>query len=107
MVASDSALDLALLRIETDLYGRPLEDGLRFPTVELHDAWPPQLGTALWVLGYPLTGGTGTRASITCMFSSHFSHMSDIGSLSTATRVPPFPLCHFDTNSPSTRLIRS
>lgn len=61
-------LDLALLRIATQLDGRPLPPDMAFPHVPLAPAGPgarASLGTPRWVLGYPMTGGSGSVLTIT------------------------------------------
>ncbi|MEM7306940.1 MAG: serine protease [Planctomycetota bacterium] len=57
-------VDLALLRICGGLDGAPLPADLRFPHVELAPGRLP-LGDELTVLGYPMTGGSGSLISIT------------------------------------------
>jgi S1-C subfamily serine protease len=59
-------LDLALLRITSRIDGRPLAPGTVFPHAPLAPAAPrASLGTPLWVLGYPMTGGSGSVLTIT------------------------------------------
>ena len=65
IVAVDRNDDLALLRIETDLYGNPLPAGYRFPAISLADPGALTLGDPLHVIGYPDAGSLGTRVSIT------------------------------------------
>ncbi|RME71050.1 MAG: hypothetical protein D6776_10780, partial [Planctomycetota bacterium] len=65
VLASDPDLDLALLQIEADIYGRPLPEGYRFPTAALGRPETMRLADGLLALGYPNAGGLGTRVSIT------------------------------------------
>jgi S1-C subfamily serine protease len=62
----DDERDLALVRIVTGFYGQPLPPGYAFPTVEIGDATLPAIGETIWLVGYPTTGGQGSRVSITC-----------------------------------------
>ncbi|MFN0007919.1 MAG: trypsin-like peptidase domain-containing protein [Planctomycetota bacterium] len=66
----DDARDLALVRIATGFYGQPLPAGYLFPTVEMGvgigDPALPAIGVPIWLVGYPSTGGQGSRVSITC-----------------------------------------
>jgi hypothetical protein len=65
VVAHDRTLDLALLRVTSDLYGSPLPADYRFPVAALGD--PKQLSVTdpLLAIGYPDVGGLGTRVSVT------------------------------------------
>jgi S1-C subfamily serine protease len=67
VLRSDARLDLALVQIERGFYGQPLPDGFRFPAVSLGDDGALGLGDALWVVGYPGTGGQRSRPSLTCV----------------------------------------
>ncbi len=58
VVQADPGLDLAVIRITSDLSGNPLvSDGLHFPAVELGDSDRLKLGDPLSILGYPGIGG--------------------------------------------------
>lgn len=57
-------LDLALARIVTSVDGRALPPGLVFPSVSLGASRLP-LGTPLLIIGYPMTGGSGSMTSVT------------------------------------------
>lgn len=57
-------LDLALLRVTGDRYGRQLSPEIEFPFLNLR-VGEPSIGEALEFVGYPGVGGTGSRASIT------------------------------------------
>jgi len=37
-----------------------------FPTVDLDNGAMPPIGDPIWLVGYPSTGGQGSRVSITC-----------------------------------------
>ncbi len=65
VIASDRKRDLALIEITGGLYGQPLPDGYRLPFIELGDPGRLVIGDPLIVLGYPETGGVGSRVSIT------------------------------------------
>ena len=60
----DEALDLALIEVTAGFYGQPLPEGYLFPTVELRPGAPPAIGEPLALVGYPATGGSATRVSI-------------------------------------------
>ncbi len=64
LVEADEDLDLALLRIASSVDGRPLPAGMVFPSVGLGAQRLP-LGTPLVVIGYPMTGGSGSMTSVT------------------------------------------
>ena len=64
LVRLDRVRDLALLRIESGLYGQPLPADYRLPTLELGDAQRLAIGDPIWLVGYPATGGTGSRVTI-------------------------------------------
>ena len=64
VLAVDERLDLALLKVESGLYGEPLPPGLRFP-FHVPATAPMRLGDPVEVLGYPGTGGLGSKPSIT------------------------------------------
>jgi len=55
----DEALDIAVIRIATDLEGNPVDRStLNLPTVPLGDDTSLQLGDDLTILGYPTIGGS-------------------------------------------------
>jgi S1-C subfamily serine protease len=58
-------VDMALLKVESDLYGNPLPAGYRFPAVAIGDPAGVTLGDGLIVLGYPDAGSLGTRVTLT------------------------------------------
>jgi len=62
----DEARDLALVHVASGFYGQPLPAGYVFPTVEIGDPELPAIGVPIWLVGYPSTGGQGSRVSITC-----------------------------------------
>jgi len=61
----DMTLDLALVEIVSGLYDQPLPEGYRFPVPDLAPDGSVRIGDPIWVLGYPVTGGSGSRVSIT------------------------------------------
>lgn len=63
-VEIDEARDLALVQVVSGLYGQPLPPGYELPALELGDARTLAIGEPLWLLGYPATGGTGSRVTI-------------------------------------------
>ena len=64
--AVDEDRDLALVRVVSGFYGQPLPEGYAFPTLEIGDPELPPIGDPIWLVGYPSTGGQGSRVSITC-----------------------------------------
>lgn len=68
VVQADSGLDLAVIRIERDLNGKPVDrSALNLPAVPLGDSNALQLGDPLTILGYPGIGGetiTLTRGDV-------------------------------------------
>lgn len=60
----DTVTDLALVRVRAGFYGQPLPPGYRFPELRGAQGELPPIGTNLRIAGYPLTGGQGTRVSI-------------------------------------------
>lgn len=58
VVVADPDLDLAVIRVTSDLDGNPVDyDGLDLPTVPLGDSDELELGTAIRILGFPGIGG--------------------------------------------------
>ncbi len=64
-VELDVARDLALIQITGGLFDQPLPDGYELPTLEIGEPAALGLGAPLWLVGYPATGGTGSRVTIT------------------------------------------
>jgi S1-C subfamily serine protease len=62
----DEDRDLALVRVSSGFYGQPLPPGYVFPTVEMGDSESLAIGDPIWLVGYPSTGGEGSRVTITC-----------------------------------------
>ncbi len=62
----DEDRDLALVRIGSGFYGQPLPAGYVFPTVPMGDPDGLAIGDPIWLVGYPSTGGQGSRVTITC-----------------------------------------
>ena len=58
-------VDMALLQVDSDLYGDPLPAGYRFPAIVLGDPAASRIGDELIVLGYPDAGSLGTRVTLT------------------------------------------
>ena len=67
VLEADKKLDLALVQVTTGYYRQPLPEGYKFRPMALGDPQALKIGDGLWVLGYPGTGGTGSRASVTLM----------------------------------------
>lgn len=65
VIESDEDLDLALLRIESDVYGRPVPANLGLPSIALGDADALHLGDPLLVVGYPGDGSERSRPPVT------------------------------------------
>lgn len=61
----DEELDLALLQIESGLYGQELPDNYEFPYLPLGNAQELQLGQPLSFIGFPGAGEAASRASVT------------------------------------------
>jgi S1-C subfamily serine protease len=60
----DAQRDLALLRVQRGFYGQPLPEGYRFPVLEQGAAEGLAIGAPLWLVGYPATGGEGSRVTV-------------------------------------------
>jgi len=60
----DPERDLALVRVAKGFYGQPIPGDYRFPTLELADTDTLLVGAPLWLVGYPATGGEGSRVTI-------------------------------------------
>ena len=56
--------DLALVKIISGYYGQPLPDGYKFPFVDCRCAKANELGAAVRICGYPLSGGIENNATI-------------------------------------------
>ena len=56
--------DLALLKIESGIYGQSLTGRRGFPHFSINKSRNPKMGEPISVLGFPGVGGTGSRASI-------------------------------------------
>lgn len=65
VVATDEDLDLALCRCVAGRYGQRLPDGYRFHALPPKAKVEARHGDPLWVLGFPATGGSGSRVSTT------------------------------------------
>jgi S1-C subfamily serine protease len=64
LVRVDRERDLALVKIDAGLYGQELPSDYALPSLELGDPLRLAIGDPLWLVGYPATGGTGSRVSI-------------------------------------------
>ena len=64
VVDFDKETDLALLQIESGLYGQPLPNDYSFPYFNLGDTQQLQIGQPLSFIGYPSVGGSGSRVSV-------------------------------------------
>ena len=64
VVVADPALDLALVKIESGLYGQALPSGYRFPFVKLGNTESLHIGDPVTVVGFPGVGGLGSRATV-------------------------------------------
>ncbi len=65
VVEEDPVRDLALLRIESGLYGQPVPPGYLFPSIPVASPAGLTFGDTLLFTGYPRFGGRGSRATIT------------------------------------------
>lgn len=61
----DKELDLALLKVRSGLYDQPLPKGYRFPYIPLGEDSRVKIGEDIHIIGFPGTGGTGSRAPVT------------------------------------------
>lgn len=64
VVAEDAALDVALLEITADIFGRPLPGGLALPHVPLGRSDALRLGAPVTVFGYPQDGSEQMRTPV-------------------------------------------
>lgn len=64
VVRYDEELDLALLKIDRDIYDRPLPRNLRLPFLELGDPDALHHGDMLYIAGFPSVGGFESRSSL-------------------------------------------
>jgi len=65
VIRSSEDDDLALVRINADLWGRPLPAGYRFPYWQLGDPKALNIGDPLLLMGYPWMGSGLSRSYIT------------------------------------------
>lgn len=65
LVDSDEELDLALLKIERDVFGRSLDATQPLPFIELGDPDALELGAPVTVYGYPADGSERNRTPLT------------------------------------------
>jgi len=52
------------VQVTSGLYGQPLPAGYELPALALGEARSLAIGEPLWLVGYPATGGTGSRVTI-------------------------------------------
>ncbi len=64
LIAEDELLDLALVRIDRDVFDRPLPEGLALPWMRIGDPASLRLGEPMHVIGFPGVGGFESRTSI-------------------------------------------
>jgi hypothetical protein len=64
LVRVDEQRDLALVKIVSGLYGQEIPRDYRLPTLALGQPGRLRVGEAMWLVGYPATGGTGSRVTI-------------------------------------------
>jgi S1-C subfamily serine protease len=60
----DEARDMALLKVRSGFYGQPVPADVVLPTLDLGKLESPAIGDTLWLVGYPSTGGRGSRVTI-------------------------------------------
>ncbi len=63
-IASDPDLDLAVIRLVSDVYGRPLPKDLALPYVRWGAPEGLRLGEPLWAVGYPESGSERSRTGV-------------------------------------------
>jgi S1-C subfamily serine protease len=63
LMRADVERDLALVRIVGGLYGQPLPADYALPTLALGEPARLAIGDPLWLVGYPTTGGIGSRVT--------------------------------------------
>lgn len=64
VVSYDERLDLALLKIEGEVFGFPLPSGNIFPFLSFGRTEKLSIGQPLFCIGYPTAGSYGPRASV-------------------------------------------
>ncbi len=64
VVEFDMARDLALLQARTGFYRQPIPDTWSFPFVEFGSPSAMQIGEPLWIVGYPILGGSRNRVGM-------------------------------------------
>ncbi len=64
VISYDEKLDLALLRISSDVFGFPLPAGSRFPFFTLGRSEELSIGEPVFCVGYPVAGAYGPRPSV-------------------------------------------
>jgi S1-C subfamily serine protease len=79
LVEVDKKLDLALLKITEDVYGRPLPDDLDLPWLPLGDPATLRLGDPLYIAGFPGVGGFESRTSVSVSRGIVSGFVTDVG----------------------------
>ena len=64
VLEASQELDCALLQVESGYYGQPLPMDYRFPFYRTARAEDLMLGDEIRILGFPVIGGSGSRATI-------------------------------------------
>ncbi len=65
VVEFDEERDMALVEVTSGLYLQPIPEDYDFPYLDLGDSDALRIGAPLQILGFPVTGGTGSRVSVT------------------------------------------
>jgi S1-C subfamily serine protease len=60
----DRERDMALLKVTSGFYGQALPQGMVFPSLAIASGARPAIGDVLFLVGYPSTGGQGSRVTI-------------------------------------------
>ncbi len=64
VLETDRERDFALLKITSGLYGQPLPRRYEFPYFTLGKPGQVEIGQPISIIGFPSTGGTGSRVSV-------------------------------------------
>jgi len=77
VVHTDPRNDLALLKVERDVYDRPLPENLQLPWVPIANPSGLRLADPLYVAGFPTVGGFESRTSISVARGIVSGYVSD------------------------------
>ena len=77
VVETDQRNDLALLKVDRDVYDRPLPEFLELPWVPIADPSTLRLADPLYVAGFPTVGGFESRTSISVARGIVSGYVSD------------------------------